>query len=638
MNQAMPTLHAVALHALHPSPTNPRKTFGDLDDLAASIQAQGVMQPIVARLWPDDYPTPEGCTERPLYEIVAGERRYRASKQAGLDTIPTLVRPLTTRQVLEQQIVENLQRRDVSELEEAEGYDLMMRQHGYTADQLAEKVGKSRAYIYGRLKLCALCEVARQAFREGKLSASHALLVARIPGRKLQEEAVIRIVGDEYQGPMSYRAAANYVQRTFMLDLTKAPFPVEDPMLLMRATACTKCPKRAGNSPELFQDVNPDVCTDPACFVEKKAIHLAREVEVSKAAGFKVIAGPAAAKLAPHGMHTAKVGDYVQLDVKEFYGNEYRTARAAIGDQHVDIVMIEDARSGRLVEAVASKDLNDALRGAGVKISKSNRDPKELARERAQKAEKQYRQALFDQHHATARITLNTATKPAMGTADLALVARQFWASRGSDACKRMARMYVPQAPEREEHDSQWQDDDYRRTRRMTAMIGEFNDAQLILFLLDLALVGTLDVPTYTDDISTPAPLLDSVRRAGLDPDAIQVAIETPKPPKTAPTPRVAPRGGEGATPAETPPAKKAARAASVKPTKGNDQTAGAAKKPKGKALKSGRTAAERKDKTPACPSTEAPAIRCDRTGDMIDEAFPELKVGAVTAGQGVTA
>ncbi|MDO9596703.1 MAG: ParB/RepB/Spo0J family partition protein [Azoarcus sp.] len=639
MNPSMPMLHELALHTLHPSPTNPRKTFADLEDLAASIREQGVMQPILARLWPDDYPTPDDCTDRPLYEIIAGERRYRASVLAGLDTIPALVRHVTTRQVLEQQIVENLQRRDVSELEEAEGYDLMMRQHGYTADELADKVGKSRAYIYGRLKLCALCEEARKAFREGKLSASHALLVARIPGKALQQEAVARIGGDEYHGPMAYRAAADYVQRTFMLDLTKAPFETEDPLLLMRAPPCGKCPKRAGNSPELFPDVNPDVCTDPGCYAEKKARNLSNEIELARVMERKLITGPAAAKLAPHGMHSAKVGDYVQLDVKEYYGNEHRTARAAIGDQSIDIVLIEDARSGRLVEAVSSKTLTEALRAAGVKVSKSTtRSPREIAHEHACKLEKQVRMALFEAHHAAARSTLNTASKPHIGREDLALIARQFWASRGSDACKRLARMYVPDAPEREDGDSQYQDEDYRRTRRMNAMIDEFNHAQLILFLLDLALISTLDVATYSTDISTPDPLLDSVRRAGLDADAIRVSIEDPKAAKTAPTPTTAPRGGEVTAPSETPVPTKAARAASVKPVKGNGQAAGAAKKATGKALKSGRAAAERMDKTTACPSTESPAIRCDRTMDLLEASFPELKASAVTAGRGVAA
>ena len=168
----MTEFQETALALLAPSPTNPRKHFAELEGLAESIKAQGVMQPILIRPWPDDNPTPEGRDRRPAYEIVAGERRYRASLLAGLDTIPTLVRPLTTRQVLEAQIVENLQRRDVTELEEAEGYQLMMRDHGYSADELADKVGKSRAYIYARLKLTALCAEARQFYRDGKLDAS----------------------------------------------------------------------------------------------------------------------------------------------------------------------------------------------------------------------------------------------------------------------------------------------------------------------------------------------------------------------------------------------------------------------------------------------------------------------------------
>lgn len=542
----------IALEALAPSPTNPRKSFADLEDLAASIREQGVMQPILARLWPEDYPTPEGRDTRPLYEIVAGERRYRASLLAGLASIPALVRPLTTRQVLEAQIVENLQRRDVTELEEAEGYQLMMRDHGYTADQLAEKVGKSRAYIYGRLKLTALCPEVRQLYRDGKLDASRALLIARIPVPSLQQQAAKEIIREgHYDGPMSARQAAAHVQQRYMLDLTKAPFS-RDGHYVVTATGvagegriglitCTDCPKRTGNDPEAYPGVSPDVCTDPTCYADKRAAALIEAADKARERGHKVIMGDAAKKIAPHGIFSSTAGAYVALDEKDYYGGEYQTARKAIKGHDVQVVMLEDCRKGTLVPMVAKNDLAEALKAAGLKVNRSNRDPRDLAREKARKVEKQYRRALFDAHHAAARTAINAATKPAFSREDLALVARQFWAARGSETSKILARMYVPEAPEPGPEDSPYQDEDYRRGRRMTAMIDEMNAAQLMLFLLDTALVSTLDVPTYTDDIDTPAPLLATAMRAGLDVDAIRASL--------AGTPAAAP-----ANPAPTPP------------------------------------------------------------------------------------
>lgn len=549
----------VALDALAPSPTNPRKTFADLEDLAASIREQGVMQPILTRLWPDHYPTPEGRDSRPLYEIVAGERRYRASLLAGLATIPALVRPLTTRQVLEAQIVENLQRRDVTELEEAEGYQLMMRDHGYSADDLADKVGKSRAYIYARLKLTALCLEARQFYRDGKLDASRALLIARIPVPALQVQAAKEIIREGYfEGPMSARQAAAHVQNRYMLDLAKAPFGRDAHYVItveaglggkgqLGLATCSDCPKRTGNDPEAYPGIDPDVCTDPSCYADKRAAHLGQAAARAREAGHKVITGEAAKKIAPHGIYGPTAGNYVALDEKDYYGGEYQTARKAIKGHELQLVMLEDHRKGTLVPMVAKQDLNEALKAAGIKPSKSNRNPRELALEKARKAEKQFRRALFDAHHAAVRTALNAATKPALCRDDLALIARQFFAARGSETSKILARMYVPDAPARGPGDSEHQDEDYRRCRRLTEMIDEANAAQLMLLLLDLALVSTLDVPTYTDDIATPTPLVAAAERAGLNADRIrasmagQAAVEKSAP--TPPHPQAAPAG-----------------------------------------------------------------------------------------------
>ncbi|MEZ7895547.1 MAG: ParB/RepB/Spo0J family partition protein [Thauera sp.] len=560
----MTEFQETALALLAPSPTNPRKHFAELEGLAESIKAQGVMQPILIRPWPDDYPTPEGRDTRPLYEIVAGERRYRASLLAGLDTIPTLVRPLTTRQVLEAQIVENLQRRDVTELEEAEGYQLMMRDHGYSADELADKVGKSRAYIYARLKLTALCAEARQFYRDGKLDASRALLIARIPVPALQVQAAKEIIREgHFEGPMSARQAAAHIQHRYMLDLAKAPFGRDAHYVVtieaglggkgpLGLVTCVDCPKRTGNDPEAYPGIDPDVCTDPNCYADKRAAHLAEAAARAREGGHKVITGEAAKKIAPHGIYGPTAGNYVALDEKDYYGGHYQTARKAIKGHDVPIVMIEDHRKGTLVPMVAKQDLSEALKAAGIQPSKSNRDPRELAREKARKAEKQFRRALFDAHHAATQTQLNAATtpKPALSRDDLALIARQFFSARGSETSKILARMYVPDAPARGPGDSEYQDEDYRRCRRLTEMIDEASAPQLMLLLLDLALVSTLDVPTYTDDIATPAPLVAAAERAGLNVDRIRASMAgNPAAEKTAPTPPQAAPAGECSAP-----------------------------------------------------------------------------------------
>lgn len=251
-----------------------RKRFNQakLSELAASILSKGLAQPILIR------PVKPTADEPQAFEIVAGERRFRACIIAGLSVIPAFCRNLSDQEALELQILENLQRDDPHPLEEAEGYERLMMTHGYTADQLVDKLSKSRSYVYGRLKLCALNLEVRELFldNEERLQASTALLIARIPLAKLQTKALTEILrpnGRVDDEPMSYRKAKEWLQQNYMLDLRKAIFMTDDAKLLKAAGNCNKCPKRAGNQPEVFEGVEPNLCTDPECFKEKTAAH-----------------------------------------------------------------------------------------------------------------------------------------------------------------------------------------------------------------------------------------------------------------------------------------------------------------------------------------------------------------------------
>jgi ParB/RepB/Spo0J family partition protein len=271
---------------LRASPDN-RKRFNEqaLQELAESIKAMGVAQAILIR---PVTPTEEAPQE---FEIVAGERRFRASKIAGKTHIPALCRKLSDLDAAKIRILENLQREDPHPMEEAEGYQLLMLQHGFTADQLVDEVKKSRAYIYGRLKLCALASEVREQFLDNKLSASTALLVARIPVPALQVKAAQEILSPTYGEPMSHRAAASHIQNRYMLKLNAAVFSVTDAKLLSAAGACTKCPKRTGNQPEIFDGIDANVCTDPDCFAEKRAAHSAAVLVQANKEGIPVLEG-----------------------------------------------------------------------------------------------------------------------------------------------------------------------------------------------------------------------------------------------------------------------------------------------------------------------------------------------------------
>jgi ParB family chromosome partitioning protein len=151
---------------LHPSGLNPRKAFDDaeLAELANSIRARGLVQPIIAR--PD--------RERGGYEIVAGERRWRAAQRASMHNVPAIVRDLSDLEVAEFALIENVQRTDLNPIEEASGYNELIEKFNYTHEQLSESLGKSRSHVGNTLRLLKLPESVQVMVREGKLAAGAA--------------------------------------------------------------------------------------------------------------------------------------------------------------------------------------------------------------------------------------------------------------------------------------------------------------------------------------------------------------------------------------------------------------------------------------------------------------------------------
>ena len=278
----------IPLHLVRISYTN-RKRFDPeaLQQLADNIAEVGILQPILMR---PVTPTPEAPE---IFEIVAGERRFRAAVMACLAKAPANIKHLTDKQAAVIQLLENIQRENPHPLEEAEGYQGLMHSHGYSIEQLIEHTKKSRAYIYARLKLCALALESREAFLDDKVSASTALLIARIPTPDLQKKALKEILTPQYSGePMSYRQAATVIANRYTLNLSEAPFDTKDAKLLPDAGNCTKCPKRTGNQPEIYADArSANVCTDPDCFGEKKAANYQRLIVIANKSKTPVLEG-----------------------------------------------------------------------------------------------------------------------------------------------------------------------------------------------------------------------------------------------------------------------------------------------------------------------------------------------------------
>jgi len=331
----------VELKDIKPSQHNARKTFDEakIKELSASIKEKGVIEPIIIR------------PSNGKYEVVCGERRFRASQLAGITTIPAVIKELDDKQAIEYQIIENLHREDVHPLEEAEGYELLMKKHGYkTVEDIAVKVGKSKGYVYGRLKLCELIPDNRKLFYEGKLNPSVALLIARIPAHLQKEAGKKASSGGADDEPMSYRRAAEFITKEFMLVLKAAPFDTDDAMLIESTGSCTMCPKRTGNQKELFPDISSaDVCTDPVCFKSKKDAGVKRALVKAKESGKTILSEKEAKKVffSEDSMHLGE--GYINLDavcIEDKQGRKYKQLVKSVKD--AKIVVAANPFSGEL--------------------------------------------------------------------------------------------------------------------------------------------------------------------------------------------------------------------------------------------------------------------------------------------------
>jgi ParB/RepB/Spo0J family partition protein len=313
------------------SGTNPRKNFDEtkLKELAGNIKTHGVLSPLLVRpLARGQMLSPALRAKEPdaeKYELVAGERRWRASKMAGLKDVPVICQEMSDAEAVEIQWIENLQRDDLTALEEADGYRTMIESGSYTADTLAAKLGKSRSHIFGRLKLARMHGEVREAVASGRLAQSIGEMIARIPGTPFQLEALKEILegepnqdydrnryeaaenigeeDDEDEGevkrpegraprePFSFRKAKTLIQAKYLLNLKEATWDLKAEGIA-GAVSCVKCPKRSGNCKEEWPEIkSADVCTNLTCFQLKRAAAVAPELEKWKGKGH-VVFGP----------------------------------------------------------------------------------------------------------------------------------------------------------------------------------------------------------------------------------------------------------------------------------------------------------------------------------------------------------
>lgn len=176
--QENPSVVELKIVDIEPNKNQPRTNFDDekLEDLAASIREHGVISPILVKKQPNGF-----------YKIIAGERRWRASKKAGKKTIPAIVKNFTNQQIQEVALIENLQREDLNPIEEAKGYKQLMEDFELTQEQISQKVSKSRSTVANSLRLLNLSTTICGYLEKGKLSGAHAKLLLSVTGKDLQE-------------------------------------------------------------------------------------------------------------------------------------------------------------------------------------------------------------------------------------------------------------------------------------------------------------------------------------------------------------------------------------------------------------------------------------------------------------------
>lgn len=423
----------VPLQSIARSLRNPRKHFdaAKLQELADSIKATGVHQPILLRPLPESRIADEQAwakaekRERTEYELIAGERRWRASQLAGLAEIPAMIRPMSDADALRAAVIENLQRADITKLEEAEGYRELLDLGETTAEKIAEDVGKSRTYVFNVLKILDACEQVREALRVGEIDYSRAQLLARIPSAHLQANALKDITRTDWQGERpSYRECEVLVQREYMVRLDRAKFDIADASLVPAAGGCANCKKRTGADAELKKEMGgADICTDKPCYDAKSEAHTARIVQDAKDKGHTVIVGKEAAELQAQGYNEKLLG-YRRLDAIEDSPGDH-PLRKIIGDQMkaegIQPVKIESPRrKGELVDALPNETvlrllkIVDGQAKASEKVAKEARQFSESKKAQAEaKAKAKFEQAWRDALLDRAWNTLSAEQPPA---------------------------------------------------------------------------------------------------------------------------------------------------------------------------------------------------------------------------------
>lgn len=412
------THHRVAFEHLHDSPTQPRTTYPSdyIQELTDSIKANGdILSDLMVRKRMSNplRPLSSWTVEEDGFEVIFGHCRKRAGQAAGLPDAPVKEVEMTDEQVRLAQLAENLNRKDLTFLEEAE--TLQRLREKLSIDELQAVSGKSRTYVYNQLKLATASEIVKIACRSEKLNQELATLIARIPAHKLQDSALkVALEHSRANDSVGYRKTKRDLLDKYSLYLKDALWALDDAELVPSAGACTTCPSRSGSTPELYGDLvnaervqadyystpkrGADICMNPECFALKKKTQLDLDARELASEGKTVVTGNAAKQALTAGGDVKGTAYVAVKDVKALL-------KGVKAEERPQTVLIQDQRTGKTVEAIKRSD----LAGAGVKAPEAkSAHEANSAREAAERkkwddraaVENKYRRALLDELRA----------------------------------------------------------------------------------------------------------------------------------------------------------------------------------------------------------------------------------------------
>ena len=482
---ASPTVSSVRdipLDRIRESNSNPRRAFDEakLRELAENIKLHGVLQAILVR------PAPNGADG--TYELVAGARRFRASKLAGKETIPATVRDLSDAECREIQLIENLQRADIHELDEGIGYHSLMqlKPDHYTVETIAVQVAKSASYVKGRMSLTDLISAAQTAFYESKLTVAHALELARLQAND-QERALMEcfpghrstnsILKDRKAEAVTVRQLREWIEREIQLDLKNAPFDKENASLLPAAGACSACPKRTGNNPLLFPEIrNKSLCMDPACYQAKIQALVQLRVE----------------PLVKEGKTPVQISERPSWQVRSkapntLYEGQYRRAeREEECPQTQAAIIVDGRKAGTILRICADENCKTHRQFSHYEISPQEREQRrKLAL--AIRVQKESRSRTLQ--------AIRQKLPPTLARADFEMVALDYFRRLGHDNHHRLFQVY---GWEEKKTKTSWGGTAVDHEKLAEAHIQAMTTADLNRFLVTCAVVPDLYCPGYS--------------------------------------------------------------------------------------------------------------------------------------------